>query len=424
MKDRAENKIVYNYQDIEYPSIKALSDATGIRELRLGRYIRKYDRDAEKAIFMLKLRDSRLQSSKEKNKDINIQDMAVTLGIKYRDLETLLNSGMSIEEIKESLSKGRLSITESSIRSKKLMYDEKQSLYEYCVKNGLNYSCIYRAMTTYGKTREQAIQNYKKNGQEVPISWIYERYGILLKHLLLSENIDSKKITRSMRIYSISLEEAIENYIIDDISRERDLDRYWQREVYSALTLDTFSEDEKNDFIKVFRVNSDEIQATKDSKARIDEVKRKMLLYEMSECIQDGLFYETEMATIMRLYNISADEIEIIFLELYSKFENKVLLASEQDEIARRKQIIQYIRELPGYSEEEIIELKMKVSESDYRYIIETSNLIQTYKEAVTTDADLLNLMRSTVHDNISTNIEIREELSKTIEPKDKTIKR
>ncbi|MBP3707931.1 MAG: hypothetical protein J6J36_04920 [Clostridia bacterium] len=424
IKDRAENKIIYNYQGVEYPSIKALSAATGIKELRLGRYIRKYNRDAEKAIFMIKLRDSRLKANKEKDSDINIQDIAIILGIKRRDLETLLNSGMSIDEIKDSLSRGDLSVAERGIRAKKVMYDEKQSLHEYCVEHGLNYSCIYYAMTTYGKTKEQAIQNYKENGQKIPTAWIYERYGVLLKHLLLSENIDSKKIIAHMRVFGTSLEEAIENYIIDDISKERDLDKFWQREVYSALTLDIFSEDEKNDFIKEFRINSDEIQATEDCKARIDQVKRKMLLYEMSECIQEELFTKTEMATIMRMYNISADELETIFLELYSKFDNKVLLGSEQDELTRRRQIIQYIKELPSYSEENISDLRAKVSEDEYKHIIETSNLIQTYKEAVTTDADLLKLMRSTVRDNISTNVETRKELSKSIEPKDKIVKR
>lgn len=85
--------IIYKYDGKNFNSIKALSEYTGIRELRLGRYIRKYNRNAEKAILMIKLRDDRMKKNTIVNdSQINLQDMAIILGIKYSELITYLKS--------------------------------------------------------------------------------------------------------------------------------------------------------------------------------------------------------------------------------------------------------------------------------------------------------------------------------------------
>ena len=59
IQDYLDSKIVYNYNGKQFDSIKALAEETGIRELRLGRYIRRYDRDANKAVFMIKIQVNR-----------------------------------------------------------------------------------------------------------------------------------------------------------------------------------------------------------------------------------------------------------------------------------------------------------------------------------------------------------------------------
>lgn len=337
--------------------------------------------------------------------------MAIILGIKHRDLEALLNSGMTIDEIKENLDKVSSNSSKSSFRAPVLMYDDKQSLRDYCIKNGFNYSCIYYGMSTYGKTQEEAIQNYKQNGQKIPTTWIFEKYGVLLKHLLLSENIDSSSVVARMRALGISFEESIENYIIDDVSKKRDLDKFWQRELYSCITLDLFSEEEKKDFLKEFMITPDELQAVDESKTKIEHVKRKMLLFEMAECLQNKVFSHDEMVDIMRIYDVTGDEVETIFLDLYSQFNNKVLLGSNQDELEKRQQIITYIKGLPNYSEEDISNLKTKLSEEEFTYILETSDLMQDYKQAVTTDVNLLKLMKNTVRENLATNAVTRSEI-------------
>lgn len=52
---------------------------------------------------------------------------------------------------------------------------------------------------------EEAIKHYREKGQEIPSSWIYEKYGILLKHLLLNNNINSQRVVSYMRKENISL---------------------------------------------------------------------------------------------------------------------------------------------------------------------------------------------------------------------------
>lgn len=54
--------------------------------------------------------------------------------------------------------------------NKKLVLPNGQSLLEYCIENGLNFSCIYYSIHTYGKTMEEAIKHYREKGQEIPSS--------------------------------------------------------------------------------------------------------------------------------------------------------------------------------------------------------------------------------------------------------------
>lgn len=168
----------------------------------------------------MNLRDNRIK--KIHDSQISLQDTAIILGIKYSELCTYLNSGMTIEEIKKNITpKITMNLNKHSAT---IMYDKSTSLAQYCIDNGLNYSCIYYAITEYGKTPKEAIEHYKKNGQQIPKKWIFERYGVLLKHLLLSENISSKRVVDVMRKEGVPLNEAIEHCIIKDYSKERDLD--------------------------------------------------------------------------------------------------------------------------------------------------------------------------------------------------------
>ena len=91
-------------------------------------------------------------------------------------------------------------------------------------------------MKIYNKTLEEAVANYNQNGQETPKAWIYEKYGVLFKHLMLSESIDSGNVIRYMREDYLPLEQAIEKYIIRKNAQKDDLDKDWMEELYDLLS--------------------------------------------------------------------------------------------------------------------------------------------------------------------------------------------
>lgn len=407
-----EEPITYTYDGKTFNSIKALAKYTGKRELRLGRYIRKYNRDAEKAIFMMNLRDNRIQKKTTiADSKMSLQDTAIILGIKYSELVTCMNSGMTIDEIKENIT----SKTKNNLnkRSATIMYDNSMSLNQYCIENGLNYSCIYYAITEYGKTPQEAIENYKKNGQKVPKAWIFERYGVLLKHLLLSENVSSTKVVAIMRKDGVTLNEAIEHCIIRDYSRERDLDTAWQQEIYYFLTMDNFSKEEREVFIKEFYVTEEELDCVEAIKSKVNVIERKKLLFEFAECIKNKVFPQEELVELMNLYDITNDEIDTIYLELYTRFKSGVLLAEQEPEAIKTNKVNEYIRNWGEMVDEQKAAVKQEMPE-EYEYIVKMFDEICSYKNLLSeirNDKAVESRMRASVHTNVVTNMEVRKDL-------------
>lgn len=405
--------IVYTYDGKTFESIKALADYTGIKELRLGRYIRKYDRNAEKAIYMIRLRDTRRKKVSIETSDISPQDMAVVLGIKYSELIACLNRGMSLDDIKKLFSNSKEHLI--SQKSSNIMY-KGMTLYQYCIENGLNYSCIYYSITEYNKTPEEAIENYKSAGQEIPTDWIFERYDVLLKHLLLSEKLDYKKIIATMRACYLPLEDAIEKCIIGAESKKRELESNWEEELY-YLFKSISSQEERDECIKEFWVTQEELQCMENIKNRFNEVKRKMLLFEFASCMKAEVFTKDELAELMSLYNISDDELEIIFLDLYKKFNYGVLLAQNEPQLIKRNIINEHIRNWGQMTEQEKEEVKQKYPE-DYEDIVKTFEDIQGYKELLKVyrkDQEIISRMKGTVHEHVGEIAETRAELESEI---------
>jgi hypothetical protein len=402
-----EENVLYRFDDKSFKSIYELSKYTGIIDTRLGRYLKRYDGDAEKAIFMIRLADSRMKEIELDETNLTTQDLAIVLGIKHMELLSMLNSGKTIEEIRKEIPQKK---EREFVPRGKVHTINGESLSEYCTKHRINYSCIYYLIKTYGKTPEEAIANYKRSGQKVPESWIFEKYGVLLKHLLLNEGISSKKIVEMMRANGISFKDAIENYIVDEKAKEDKLDRYWMREVYSFLNSEYLSDTEKQDFEKTFMINAKEKLCIEKAKEKIDEVERKLLLTEILTSIRDKDFSEKEMVDLMILYGITQDEIKTMFLDFDADFNDKILLADNQTEKQNKLQIKSYVENWEDFSEEEKSKVKQNVSESEYEYIITTSENIKKYQQAVG-DAKIIKVMRENVGRNVETNAEIRTEL-------------
>ncbi|MBR2705320.1 MAG: hypothetical protein IKE91_07610 [Clostridia bacterium] len=320
-----DSKYTYTYSGQTFPSIKALAEYTGIRELRLGRYIRKYDRDAEKAIMIIRERDKQQKKVKVDDAEFDLADLSTILGIKQSALRGFISKGMTIDEIKQHISNENSTHIVGGHRGATIMYDSTTSLLQYCVQNKLNYNCIYYAITEYGKSIEDAIKYYRNNGQRIPNSWIHERYDVLLKHLMLNENIDYQSIIAVMRNKQMSLRESLEYTVVRKDSKEANLDTTWQHEIYSLLTDPTISPVEREDMIDVFHVSPKEIQVVEKSRARVKELDRKLLVYELAECIRDRTFQDEEMAELMNLYEISDDELKTVFYDFYVNFRGGVL---------------------------------------------------------------------------------------------------
>lgn len=166
----------------------------------------------------------------------------------------MLNSGMKIDDIKKLK---RKNTRRSPISNKILLLPNGQSLIEYCIENGLNYSCIYYSINTYGKTIEEAIEHYKENVKKIPSSWIYEKYGLLLKYLLLNNNVDSNRVVLYMKRENISLNDALEECVLRKNSKKANFDYNWMHELYSVLT-DENMIDEYDAFKSTFYVTEQE----------------------------------------------------------------------------------------------------------------------------------------------------------------------
>ena len=88
----------------------------------------------------------------------------------------------------------------------------------------------------------------------MPNKWIFEKYGLLLRHLMTENSIDIQRIVDYMRKEQISMSEAIEKYIIRRNSKQDKLDSDWMQEVYAVLTDENMS-DEYDDFKKAFYID-------------------------------------------------------------------------------------------------------------------------------------------------------------------------
>ena len=319
----------YEDSKIEYKGerkfLVTIAKDEGVAETTLVRYYKKYGK-IDKAVYMAQIKRKRTQKIKLQNSSLGLSDLSIILGIKESELINMLNSGMSIEEIKQQKPNRT---RRSTLKQQKLKLPNGQPLLDFCVENGLNFSCIYYAINTYGKSVEEAIEEYRKNGQNIPQQWIFEKYGILLKHLLLQNNINSQRVISYMRKGNISINDALEEYVIRRNCRDLDLDYEWMHELYGVLTDDNMAE-EYDDFKSTFFVNEQEEDCIIASYDEIETLQRKLLLYEIAEAFREGIFEESEKGELLRIYDITDEEVECIFLDLYNGFGNKISLSEPQ----------------------------------------------------------------------------------------------
>lgn len=369
-----ESKIEYKG---DYKFLKAIAREEAVAETTLTRYFQKYN-NIDKAVFMAKIQREKSKRVKIKGGNVNLYDLSIILGVKYSELINCLKNGMSIEEIKKQKPNNSKRM---KLKQEYMILSSGQTLLEYCVENGVNYAFIYRAINTYGKTIEEAVQEYRKNGSNMPRNWVFEKYGVLLRHLMTSSNIDIQRVVDYMRKEQISMSEAIEKYVIRRNSKDNKLDSDWMQEVYGILTDENMS-DEYEEFKNTFYIDETEEECIIKSQREIQALERKLLLFEIAEVIEENTFSIEELPELLQIYEVQADEVETIFLDLYSKFEKGIILGEEQSQLKRREVLNEITRKwyYLGQEERERILKDNEVTDEEKQMIVNTSNEIVKYK--------------------------------------------
>lgn len=361
----------------ELKSVKAIARDEDVAETTLTRYLKRYN-STEKAVFMAKIQRQKTQKIKVRKRDINSYDLSLILGIKYTELINMINRGMSVEQIKVQ---NQTHTKRTKLKQEYTKLSNGQTLLEYCVENGLNYSFVYRAINTYGKTLEDAEQEYQTNGSNMPNKWIFEKYGLLLRHLMTENSIDIQRIVDYMRKEQISMSEAIEKYIIRRNSKQDKLDSDWMQEVYAVLTDENMS-DEYDDFKKAFYIDDKEEECVIQSYDEVQSLERKLLLFEIAEAIRENTFSEEEMQELLQIYEVKPEEIETIFLDLYGKYENGIMLGENQLQTKRKSTINEIARKwyyLTGEERDRTL-IDNGISNEEINIITELSSDVVKYK--------------------------------------------
>lgn len=376
-----KNKQEVEDSKIEYKGdhkfLKAIAREEAVAETTLTRYFQKYN-NIDKAVFMAKIQREKSKRVKIKGGNVNLYDLSIILGVKYSELINCLKNGMSIEEIKKQKPNNSKRM---KLKQEYTILSSGQTLLEYCVENGVNYAFIYRAINTYGKTIEEAVQEYRKNGSNMPRNWVFEKYGVLLRHLMTSSSIDIQRVVDYMRKEQISMSEAIEKYVIRRNSKDNKLDSDWMQEVYGILTDENMS-DEYEEFKNTFYIDEKEEECIIKSQREIQALERKLLLFEIAEVIEENTFSIEELPELLQIYEVQADEVETIFLDLYSKFEKGIILGEEQSQLKRREVLNEITRKwyYLGQEERERILKDNEVTDEEKQMIVNTSNEIVKYK--------------------------------------------
>lgn len=373
-QENEDSKIEYKGEN---KSLKAIAREEDVAETTLTRYLQKYG-NIDKAVFMAKIQRQKSRQVKIKDGNVNLYDLSIILGIKYSELINSLNSGMTIEKIK---AQNQNTSKRLKLKQEYKILSNGQTLLEYCVENGLNYAFIYRAINTYGKSIEDAVQEYRNNGSNVPNSWIFEKYGLLLRHLMTSNSIDIQRVVDYMRKEQISMNEAIEKYVIRRNSKDRKLDADWMQEVYGVLTDENMS-NEYDEFRRAFYIDEAEEECIIKSHDEVQALERKLLLFEIAEVIEENVFSADEMSELLQIYEVKPDEIETIFLDLYSKFQSGIMLGEKQPQLTRKNLLNGIIRKwyYLGQEERDRILLDNGVTDEEKEMIIDLSSKIVKHK--------------------------------------------
>ena len=182
---------------------------------------------------------------------------------------------------------------------------------------------------TFNKTPEESIKLYLENGQKIPTKWIYEKYSLLFKHLLLNYGLDSNRVIKIMKDNNCGIEKAIEELIFISDNDENDLktaEINWLKELYPFLK--ELSPEDFEEAKKTFYIDDRELKYLSEKGNKIEVIKRQLLLFEFSTVIDEWPL--NELTEMMDLYEITDKEKNIIVIDLQAPFENKIINPTDE----------------------------------------------------------------------------------------------
>lgn len=352
-KEKHNGTIPYNG---ELMTITKIANLEGIKRESLKEYFEVYG-DIKKAVFITKESQIKRKKALLKGKRATYEEIANFLGISTFSLQKMIEEGYLPEQIEKKVKHG--------VKKEEQLRLDDDSLYKYCIQNSYNYWVINYIIKTYGKTVEEAVSLYIKNGQKIPTKWIYEKYNILFKHLLLNYQIDSNRIIKIMKENNCSIEKAIEELIFisnNEKNNFKNVEIQWLKELYPFIK--ELSEKELEEAKETFFISEREMDFINEKDKKIQFLKRQLLLFEFSTVLT--IWSEDELLEMLNLYHITDEERRTIVIDLYSPYENKIINPTiEYSE--RQKQIKDAIcngnADISVFSNEEknIIELKRKL---------------------------------------------------------------
>ncbi len=297
----------------------------------------------------------------------------------------------------------RPSLRTKETTNQTLKIDENTNLREFCIANGLNYTVIQKAIDLKQKNLcdedlqsliNRTITEYNKKGQQRPSTWIYTKYGneTLVRHLLLSMNLDHEAILKDMSKNQLSIEEAIEN---DCFRRHSKLEDYYLKPIYHDIIafhnkVNTSTEYNSEtavdaiinyfeEIINDYSLTEEEFNTLKNSYIHYTKASETYKLYNVG-------FEKDEDKKIEKilLYKLDDDEIEEAFF-LPLRFNEKVLIGRDS-ELYKRRSLIKNLT--VGWNEtteeERIMKEKMyNLTEQELEYITSTRKSIDSVKAKV-----------------------------------------
>ncbi|MBQ2835934.1 MAG: hypothetical protein IJE68_03785 [Clostridia bacterium] len=243
-KQKEGKKIEYKNQRLE------LREIAKIEGLDAGNLRRCFDstKHIYKAIFMAKHKMRKSQTVHVAGATLDLYDLSLLIGVKYSVLNNLLNQAITISQIKEMYP------CENAGENIKL--PNRETLLEYCVKNKLNFTFMYRAINTYGKTIKEATTAFKEGQQTIPASWVYYKYNPEFDRLGITA-IHTTAIVHNLMSKQISLEEDLEVRILRKNAKRNGISEEWGEALYSILETRKIIGDE---FQRHICLNENEVQ--------------------------------------------------------------------------------------------------------------------------------------------------------------------